>query len=420
MLHPKLEALFQDFNQIGLDWCVLRLPHGLSKSGGDVDLLVEGIHLGSMREILLSHEFVQVPYWSNGVHFLTFDLVTGQWVWLHIITELSFGPQTLLKTHAESGCLARRKRNGTLFSLSPDDGFWVLLFHCLLDKGEIKPHHRSQLLDLARGALPNSQLGKVMNEFSPTGWSSKLALEMVCSGEWMKLERLAPILKKYWMRHQRIKIGKRLLARFNRMVGKIRQISINRGLGVAVLGPDGAGKSTLVNGIQERFIFPVQPVYMGLTGGLLRYVDKLRLPFLVVPGRIFIFWCRYLIACYHQLRGRLVVFDRYILDYSVPPPYPLNRLQKGIRWIDGHSIPLPNLVFVLDAPGELMFQRKGEYDPKTLELWRERFLALKDQIPELEILDTTRSIDDVIADAIARIWKRYMHRWSTRPKLSNR
>jgi thymidylate kinase len=131
----------------------------------------------------------------------------------------------------------------------------------------------------------------------------------------------------------------------------------------------------------------------------------------VVPGRIFVFWCRYLRALYHQFRGRLVVFDRYVLDYSVPTPNPLNKVQKGMRWIDGHSIPLPDLVLVLDAPGEIMFQRKGEYDPVMLEEWRERFLALQDQISELEILDTTRPSGEVCADAIDRIWKRYMNRW---------
>jgi thymidylate kinase len=411
MLDPRLETLFQGFNQKGFNWCVLRLPHGLSKNDGDVDLLVDDIHLLGIQEVLLSQGFAKVPIPSNGVHYLTFDLNTGQWIWLHIVTELSFGPHGLLKTQSETGCLARRIRKGSIFSLSPDDGFWVLLFHCLLDKGEIVSHHRIQLQELGGDALSSGPLGMVLDEYSPAGWSSELVLDMVCRGEWLKLGQLAPTLKTCWMRKQHIRVRKRLLAQWNRKADRIQQIFTNRGLGVAVLGPDGAGKTTLVSGIREKFIFPVQPVYMGLTGGLLRYVDKLKLPLLVVPGRIFIFWCRYLIAKYHQLRGRLVVFDRYVLDYSVPPPYPLSSLQRGMRWIDGHSIPLPDLVLVLDAPGELMFQRKGEYDPKMLEEWRERFLALKAQIPGLEILDTTRTIEDVIADAMDRIWKRYALRW---------
>jgi thymidylate kinase len=420
MLHPKLEALFREFNQEELTWCILRLPHGLAKSDGDVDLLVDSAHLLKAGEVMPNQGFVRVPIRSTGVHYLTFDPASGQWIWLHLVSELSFGPLALLKTRAESGCLARRKRNGSIFSLSPDDSFWVLLFHCLLDKGEIRPYHQIQLQELASSAISNGALGTLWNELSPVGWPSELVLDLVCKDEWAKLARLAQILETCWMRKQGISITKRLLTQLNWKVDKVRKTFINRGLGVAVLGPDGAGKSTLVGEIQEKFIFPAHPVYMGLTGGLLRYVDKLRLPFLIVPGRIFIFWCRYLYAIYHQLRGRLVVFDRYVLDYAVPTPYPLNSLQKGIRWIDGHSIPLPDMVFVLDAPGELMFQRKGEYDPKMLEEWRRRFLALEGQISNLEILDTTGSIDDVIVDAIDRIWKRYAFRWNKYLKPSNR
>jgi thymidylate kinase len=407
----KLDATFQDFNQGGLNWCVLRLPHGDLKSDGDVDLLVDENHLPEIRNILIKQGFVQVPGWSNGIHFLTFEFSTGKWIWLHFVTEISFGPYALLKTQAEGGCLDRKTQKGIVFCLSPDDEFWVLLFHCLVDKGEIPPHHRVNLQELAHEAQSDGPLARVMNEVNPNRWSAEQVLEMACRGEWAKLERISPIFAKNWLREQNIWLWKRSVAFGKSKVNKIRRVFMQRGLGVALLGPDGAGKSTLIGKIQESFIFPVQPVYMGLTGGLLRYVDKLRLPFLVVPGRIFVFWCRYLRALYHQFRGRLVVFDRYVLDYSVPTPYPLNKVQKGMRWIDGHSIPLPDLVLVLDAPGEIMFQRKGEYDPVMLEEWRERFLALQDQISELEILDTTRPSGEVCADAIDRIWKRYMNRW---------
>ena len=55
-----------------------------------------------------------------------------------------------------------------------------------------------------------------------------------------------------------------------------------RGISVALLGPDGAGKTTLAGEIDNSFIFPVRRVYMGLTGGLLRHVNRLRVPGLVL------------------------------------------------------------------------------------------------------------------------------------------
>jgi len=192
---------------------------------------------------------------------------------------------------------------------------------------------------------------------------------------------------------------------------KLWELQRRRGLSVALLGPDGAGKSTLARGIQHSFIFPVRVVYMGLTGGLLRHIARLHVPGLVLLGRMLVLWCRYLIAQYHQARGRLVVFDRYIYDAMVPHPERLNWFRRTSRRVDGHVCPSPDLVLVLSAPGDVMYERKGEYNPAQLEDWRQHFLALQQRIPQLEIVDTTRPRDGVRTDVIDRIWRRYVAHW---------
>ena len=135
---------------------------------------------------------------------------------------------------------------------------------------------------------------------------------------------------------------------------------------MALLGPDGAGKSTLSESLRRSSVFPSRQVYMGLTGGWLRHVDRLRVPGIVRVGRLLVIWGRYLRGQYHVYRGRLVVFDRYVLDAEVPPPYPLGPFGRLARRIDGRSCPPPDLVLILDAPGTVMHQRKGEYTPETL------------------------------------------------------
>jgi thymidylate kinase len=184
---------------------------------------------------------------------------------------------------------------------------------------------------------------------------------------------------------------------------------------VALLGPDGAGKSTLSSGLEGSFIFPVRTIYMGLTGGLLPWADRLRFPPLVVPARLAIFWYRYVRGRYEQMRGRLVIFDRYVYDSRVPHPRQLSRLERAVRWIDGHSVPGPDLVLVLSAPGDVMHARKGEYSSETLELWRRHFLALRERIPNLEIVDTTQDPEAVRAEVTQRIWNRYRARWRVSP-----
>jgi len=306
----------------------------------------------------------------------------------------------------------RRERDGAMFTLAPDDAFWVLLLHCLVDKGSIAARHRTRLQALAAVALTENPLAQVVAAACPDGWTLARILQYVRDHRWVQLEQFGSAFTRSWMRRQHIGTWKILLHRVSQLIVKLINLPRSRGLGVALLGPDGAGKTTVIADVQKRFILPVRSVYMGLTGGLLPRADSLRFPVLVALSRLVIFWCRYLIAQYHQSRGRLVIFDRYIYDAEVPTPYPLSRLKKAYRWMDGHALPAPDLVLVLSAPGEIMYQRKREYDPEMLEDWRQHFLALQKRMPQAEIVDTTRTKDTVRIDVIDRIWRRYVVRWS--------
>jgi thymidylate kinase len=81
------------------------------------------------------------------------------------------------------------------------------------------------------------------------------------------------------------------------------------------------------------------------------------------------------------------------------------------RWIDARACPAPDLVLALDAPGAVMYERKGEYSPEMLENWRQHFLQLKGRLEAFEVLDATRPPESVQADAVDRIWRRYAKRW---------
>jgi thymidylate kinase len=176
------------------------------------------------------------------------------------------------------------------------------------------------------------------------------------------------------------------------------------GLSVALLGPDGAGKSTLAAGISQSFKMPVSIMYMGLTGGFLKQVARLRVPGVVFVGRAMVIWRRYLRGRLHQARGRLVVFDRYVLDAAVPHPLRLTRLQRMSRWLDFYLCPPPDLVLVLDAPGDVMHRRKGEYHAQMLEDWRRHFRELQRRFPDVvEIVDASQEKDAVRIDATQRI-----------------
>jgi len=99
----------------------------------------------------------------------------------------------------------------------------------------------------------------------------------------------------------------------------------------------------------------------------------------------------------------MVVFDRYVYDALIAAQRS-NGLPKWLyMWVLGHACPAPDLVLVLDAPGEVMYARKGEESPEVLETQRQGLLALCGRVPHVQVVDATRDKAAVRADILGRI-----------------
>ena len=408
-LHPLLARLFEHWEREGVRWCLLR-PTDLAVPEGDIDLLLAPASLEAARRAAFELGFVQLPGRHQGTHLLQYDKASACWLWLHAVGELTFGPWRALPTGAADGCLARRL-TAPVPRLAPGDEFWVSLLHGFLDKGTVAAGRREALRGLSESASADGELPAALAPLLPAGWTAAGVVAAVKVGDWDGLDRLAAKLARRAAAAGRPAMPRRVARAIAGIRERVTEWRGRRGISVALLGPDGAGKSTLAEGLRSSFVFPVREVYMGLTGGMLRYVDKLRIPGVVRLGRLAVIWARYLRAQYHVARGRLVVFDRYIYDADVPPPYALGPIGRFTRWMDGRACPGPDIVIVLDAPGAVMHQRKGEYDPDTLKHWRGRFLALQRRVPGLEVVDTTGGAEAVRRDVLDRIWRRYADRW---------
>ncbi|HEX6106088.1 MAG TPA: hypothetical protein VFZ26_10930 [Gemmatimonadales bacterium] len=411
-LHPVLERLFAAWHDAGVVWALLREPADPARPEGDIDLLLDSASADAAEAIAREQGFVPVPGHRFDRHLLRFDRASGQWLWLHCVTELTFGPYRAVRPRAECQCLESRRMAGLLALLAPEHEFWVTLMHGLLDQGRLSERTRRRLAGTAARARSGGALPDALGALLPAGWTPRLVLERATVGDWPGLEGLALPLRKAAARLGRPALSRRLLGLAPRVVAELRTARARRGVSVALLGPDGAGKSTLGESLRRSSVFPSRQVYMGLTGGWLRHVDRLRVPGIVRVGRLLVIWGRYLRGQYHVYRGRLVVFDRYVLDAEVPPPYPLGPFGRLARRIDGRSCPPPDLVLILDAPGTVMHQRKGEYTPETLEDWRQRFLGLGTRLACARVLDTTQPPDVVQSEAMEQIWRLYAKRWT--------
>ncbi|HEX9116127.1 MAG TPA: hypothetical protein VGA61_08670 [Anaerolineae bacterium] len=411
-VHPLLKEAFNALERAGVAWCLLRVPGNLLDPVGDIDLLVTPAHTGRAQLALEALGFVRVPGQPYDRHFLSYHRPTGRWLWLHVSSDLSFGDEYVLKTRLAGECLSRRRRDHDWYVLAPDDALWALLLHCWLDKGSIGPAQRQQGASLLSRVGLEGPLARVVTAVCPPGWSLRRILDYAAKDRWTELEALAPLLRASWMARCVFASGQVRLRRALRVAKHLASAWQRRGLTVALIGPDGAGKSTLAMRLSQSFVLPVDQIYMGLTGGRLPMIDRLGFPPLVIVGRVSVFWYRYLLGVYRKLRGSLIVFDRYIYDAVAPPPHELNWVGRLIRWTDGHACPPPDLVLFLNVPGPVMFARKSEYSAEMLDRWRAKMLALQGHVPKFEIVDTSQSEDEVCAAATELIWKRYATRWS--------
>lgn len=212
---------------------------------------------------------------------------------------------------------------------------------------------------------------------------------------------------------------------------RIYRIFRPTGLVVAFMGPDGSGKTTIINGVKkditEAFrqnkqfhLFPkesnndapnIDPHAMkerGFMGSLLKLVYFLVLYVIGYWSKVFPL----------KVRSTFVIFDRYFHDLLVDPKRYRHGTSKVWLHIIGFFIPKPDLWILLNAPADVIQKRKSEVTPeetaRQLESYNELFGTLKNayivnanQSPEQVIYDAEKVIIDYLEKRTVKRYKNY-------------
>jgi len=205
-----------------------------------------------------------------------------------------------------------------------------------------------------------------------------------------------------------------------------------RGFTVALIGCDGAGKTTVARALERESGLPVRYLYMGVSAeSSNRQLPSTRIAHAIKqragpgPGprprgvrrarqaarstlrlanRLAEEWYRQLITQTFLTRGSIVIFDRHFLaDYHASDiagtGRPLSRRIHG--WMLMHAYPRPDLVVLLDAPPEVLFARKREGTLASLARRREDYRGLAGAAGiarSVAVVSATPPVDTVVAD----------------------
>lgn len=439
---PKLDSdlveIFNALEQAGIEYCMLRGYDLLWFQGTkEIDLLVLPEHLPALVRLLKSRGFISIPAWGHAPHrfFVCYNPSNDSWLKLDVIDAVRFGdPVRSLDMDITRDVLRHRCRRTYAYLPAPPEEFLKLLLHCILHAREFSPEKSRRLQELATEIANDPEVSSrlsyhVTNFLSPSITNSMLNVMRKTGGYAPLLNLRRQVIRKLFWAAPLGNTWRYSWTKLQRIFRPALIFLLRRGMTIALLAPDGAGKTTLARNLAEDPYIKAQVIYMGRSRGSqstnLHIADWLRRNFPQYFGdnpaadRPFLFralnyflsltehWYRLALGIYHKLRGRFVVFDRYMYDSWLNPQQkqkPFHDRIFEIAW------PNVDMAVVLDAPGRVLYERKREHSPEFLEQQRRKYMLMKERIPNVSFVNAARTEAEIKQQVSFLIWNEYASR----------
>jgi len=409
-----LLRVFAALEHHGVPYCVL---HGYqeypARVPSDVDLLIPAeISAQRLANVLHdSREFIGgriVQWFDDSAIFIVLAAdqqeASPPMLQLHVSRHYSMGGRIFYR---DEQIISLRQRHGDFYVPPPSIEFTCVLINrlCKNDLGEDRATRLSELF-----AQDPSGCTAAVSEFV-SHHSADLITKAARDEGWTPVRKAMPILAREFLHSRETTADAPLAAQWRRLRRWLRP---RNGLHVVFLGPDGVGKSTVIETFQRDMAQAfLHSTYLTFAPSIIpsKLAPRKSKPHDLPPRSkpasllkaawwLLCYTVGYLASVHTVLaRGGLVVNHRYLLDAIVDRKrYRYSGPEKLLRWIWAIA-PKPNYVILLDAPAKVIAARKSELPIAEIARQREAYRSVVTPLPYGRVIDASQPLEKVIADA---------------------
>jgi thymidylate kinase len=412
------ERLLREIDRCGIRFALLHGWNSLSRERpSDLDLVVDSKSLPLLEEFLrAAYRIVQVfHYEATGFAFVLRDTSSdGRCAIVDVTTDYRCKGRIFL---SEEELLQERRPWNGYWVAAPEREFSYLLAKKICEKGSLPETQREHLRVLA--AHLGRQAYTVAGRLFGADWAGRV-VRWITAENWSQFDSHLPAMRRAIERHSLRRDLSNPVRYWSREIARLwHRWRSPTGLFVAVLGSDGAGKSTLIQSLEGGFqgafrrvkSFHFRPRFLRAHPSTTIAEPHAKPPYSRPRSsvKLLYYLLDYVIGYWLRVRpalarSTLVVFDRYYDDLLVD-----SRRYRygGPDWLlraGRRLVPLPHLVFVIDAPENQLIRRKTELPLEELKRQRARFRELAGESDRFIFLDGTAPIEEVTRQAMESIF----------------